>query len=148
MTREIQVGDYVKVVKKHKRHDIWGDRMDAFVNNGVTYLVGQLVTEDKYVYLEETGYLFPCESLELVCNKEETSYINPVTPKTIYSRTDSYETYDTEKEALIAHFDDTIRALVLYRSNFNINTVIENQDKLIDVLKMMQSFTLEEMDEL
>jgi hypothetical protein len=176
MNREIKVGDFVKVVNKNDPYDIWVKEMDQYVNDGIGYEV-VYISEGfgGNVDLSGTDYMFPLTSVELIevttedeqvcecCGYKEAEFkrdnykdniepieaINntrPVYQKTVYSRVDSHETYNSEKEAMIAHFDEQIKSLVLFRGNFNISTVIENLDVLISELKMMKSYNITEME--
>ena len=149
MTRDIEVGDFVKVVYGEDMCDRggWDRTMKKYINDGQSYEVERSSNNDSYIH----GYWFPNECLEFYSPIIDQS-LEPlpdipnvrsvVYPKTVYSRIDSHETYDSEKEAMIAHFDEQIKSLVLYRGNFNISTVIENLDELISELNMMKTFDI------
>ena len=148
MTREIKVGDFVKVIKKSETGSIWVDEMDKFVNDGVGYEAYDIGDSfGGYVELHtDIGYVFPLDSLELIEVKYEVDslpYTNPCSQKIVFTRVDSDETYATEKDALIDHFDEVMKSLVLFRGNFNIITTIENIDPLIEALAQMKYFKLD-----
>lgn len=130
MTREFKEGERVVVTQKSDTDDLWVPEMDEYI--GQEFTVGYVYSTT--ILMDGLGWFFPKDSLRLVDDLEEIP-LSPVSQKTVFTREGSGETYDTERDALIDHFDEAIRPLVTHRGQFNIQTVLGNRRLIIELLQ-------------